>query len=187
MGRKITLNLKQAINTNIEKNKRSHTDLLDEYFMQEAIKQARIAYKKGEVPIGAVIEYEGRVFAKAHNQRIKKNSAIAHAEVLAIEKASKKLGDWRLEGMTLYVTVEPCLMCAGAILHSRTKRLVYACSEPKMGAIKSQYNVLNKKNSHHKVLVKAGVLEQESKKILRDFFKDLRKTKKRTKKRRLSV
>lgn len=89
--------------------------------------------------------------------------------------------------MTLYVTVEPCLMCAGAILHSRTKRLVYACSEPKMGAIKSQYNVLNKKNSHHKVLVKAGVLEQESKKILRDFFKDLRKTKKRTKKRRLSV
>jgi tRNA(adenine34) deaminase len=150
----------------------------DEYFMQKALEQARLAAKEGEVPVAAIIEYKGKVFSKAHNQRIKKNTAIAHAEILAIEKACKKLGDWRLEGMTLYVTVEPCLMCAGAIIHSRIKRLVYGCKEAKMGAVKSQYRIFNSKKAHHKVLVKGGVLEQESRDILSEFFKNLRKLKK---------
>lgn len=146
--------------------------------MKQAIKQARLAYKKGEVPVGALIEYKGQVFARAHNQRIKNNNAIAHAEMLVIEKACKKLGDWRLKDMTLYVTLEPCLMCAGAIIHSRIKRLVYGCKEAKMGAIKSQYRVFNNKKAHHKVLASGGVLKDECKYILGDFFKSLRNLKK---------
>ena len=163
---------------NITPSRTNGPKSLDEYFMKQALVQARRAFNKEEVPIGAVIEYKGRVFSKAYNQRIKKNSALAHAEMLAIEKACKKLGDWRLEDMTLYVTCEPCLMCAGAIIHSRIKRLVYGCSEPKMGAIKSQYRVFNNKNSHHKVILKAGVLENDCKSILKEFFKNLRSLRK---------
>ena len=151
----------------------------DEFFMREAMYQAGIASSKGEVPVGAVIEYKGKVFSKAYNKRIANKSSVAHAEILAIQKACKKLGDWRLEDMTIYVTAEPCLMCAGAIIHSRIARLVYGCSEPKMGAHRSQYRVFNNKTSHHKIAVTSGVLKDECKNILRVFFKDLRNSKKK--------
>lgn len=147
----------------------------DGYFMREAIKEAKKASLCGEVPIGAVIVDKGKIFARGHNKRISKNSSIAHAEIETIQKASKKLGDWRLKDMILYVTVEPCLMCAGAIIHSRIGRIVYGCNEPKMGAVRSQYKVLNNTNAHHKVDVTPNILEEECKDLLSKFFKDKRK------------
>ncbi len=143
--------------------------------MSEAIKEAKKAFLMDEVPVGAIVAKDGKVFARAHNKRISKKSPIAHAEIEAIQKASKKLGDWRLKGMTLYVTVEPCLMCAGAIIHSRIERVVYGCPEPKMGAVRSQYKVLDNKNAHHRVNVISGVLEEECRGLLSKFFKDKRK------------
>ncbi len=142
-----------------------------ELFMNEALKEAKRAYKKNEVPIGAVIEYKGKVFSRAHNKKIKNKTATAHAEILAIDKASKKLGDWRLEAMTIYVTCEPCLMCIGAIIEARIKKIVYACHEAKTGAVHSNYNVLNNKK---RPIVRQGILEKEAKQILQNFFKDLR-------------
>jgi len=145
-----------------------------EKFMREAIKEALRASREGEVPIGAVIEYKGKVFARGHNKRIKKNSAIAHAEVEAIQKACKKNGDWRLEGMTLYVTSEPCIMCAGAIIHSRIGTVVYGCKEPKMGADGSLCNIFDIGKLHHRPRIIGRVLEQECSGILTEFFKILR-------------
>jgi len=147
----------------------------DEKFMHLAINEANLAAKKSEVPIGAVIEYKGEVFAKGRNKRISKKSAIAHAEIEAIESATKKLGDWRLKDMTLYVTTEPCIMCAGAIIHSRIKRIVYGCREPKMGAVTSILNVFDNKKLHHKPKVTGGVLEEECSKLLSYFFKGIRR------------
>lgn len=152
-----------------------HKADLDEKFMREAIKEAKKASLMDEVPVGAVVVKDGKVFARAHNKRISKKSSIAHAEIEVIQKASKKLGDWRLKGMTLYVTVEPCLMCAGAIIHSRIERVVYGCSEPKMGAVVSKYKVLDNNDAHHRVKVSSGVLEEECKGLLSRFFKDKRK------------
>lgn len=157
------------------KNTTHKLDNKDEYFMELAIREAKKAFRKGEVPIGAVIELNGKVFSKAHNLRIKKKDALAHAELLAISKACRKLGDWRLKGMTLYVTVEPCLMCAGAIIHSRIDRLVYGCTETKMGAVCSMFKVFNKKGQHHRVLTKGAVLTDNCQSLLKDFFKQLRK------------
>jgi tRNA(adenine34) deaminase len=145
-----------------------------ESFMREALKEAKVAFDKNEVPIGAVIEYGGEIFTRSHNKRITKNSSIAHAEMEVIEEASKKLGDWRLEGMTLYVTSEPCLMCAGAMIHSRIKRVVYGCKEPKMGAVTSIYNAFDVEKLHHKPEVIGGVLEKECSAILSEFFKKVR-------------
>lgn len=146
----------------------------DEKLMRIAIAEAVKASKEGEVPIGAVIEFKGKVFAKGRNKRIQKNSAIAHAEIEAIEKAVKKNKDWRLEGMTLYVTTEPCIMCAGAIIHSRIKRVVYGCAEPKMGAVTSILNVFDNKKLHHKPSITSGVLAKECSDILSSFFKKIR-------------
>lgn len=147
----------------------------DEKFMRLAIKEAVKASCEDEVPVGAIIEFNGKVFATGRNKRIKKNSAIAHAEIEAIEKAAKKNKDWRLTGMTLYVTTEPCLMCAGAIIHSRIKRVVYGCKESKMGAVTSILNVFDAKKLHHKPVVTGGVLEKECSNVLSSFFKNLRK------------
>jgi tRNA(adenine34) deaminase len=147
---------------------------IDENFMSIAIKEARLAADEGEVPVGAVIEFNGELFATGHNKRISKNSAIAHAEIEAIEAAVKKHGDWRLADMTLYVTAEPCIMCAGAIIHSRIKRVVYGCSEPKMGAIISILNVFDNEKLHHKPAVTGGVLKEECSAILSAFFKNKR-------------
>ncbi|HOW16136.1 MAG TPA: nucleoside deaminase [bacterium] len=149
-------------------------EFVDETFMLEAIKEANKAALIGEVPVGAVIVYKGKIFARAHNKRIKKNSAIAHAEIEVIQKATKKLGDWRLKDMSLYVTVEPCIMCVGAIIHSRIEKLVYGCDEPKMGAINSVMKVFDNKKHHHKPLVYGGVLKQKCSNILKTFFKKLR-------------
>jgi tRNA(adenine34) deaminase len=146
----------------------------DEKFMRMAIAEAVKAAKEGEVPIGAVIMYNDKIFAKGRNKRISKNSAIAHAEIEAIERAVKKNKDWRLEGMTLYVTTEPCIMCAGAIIHSRIRRVVYGCTEPKMGAVTSILNVFDNKKLHHKPSVTSGVLAKECSDILSTFFKKIR-------------
>jgi tRNA(adenine34) deaminase len=149
----------------------------DEFFMLEAIKEAKKAALIDEVPVGAVIVHKGKIFARAHNKRIKKNSAIAHAEIEVIQKATKKLGDWRLKDMTLYVTVEPCIMCVGAIIHSRIGKLVYGCDEPKMGAINSIIKVFNNKKHHHEPLVCGGVLKEQCSSILKSFFKKARSNK----------
>ena len=143
--------------------------------MSQAIKEAKKASLIGEVPIGAVVVCNEKIFARAHNKRITKKSSIAHAEIEVIQKATKKLGDWRLKDMTLYVTVEPCLMCAGAIIHSRLKKVVYGCHEPKMGAVESVYSVFKVNNLHHCPQVIGGILKNECKKILSDFFKGIRK------------
>lgn len=147
---------------------------VDEKFIKLAIKEAELAALEGEVPVGAVIEFNGEVFSTGHNKRIQKSSAIAHAEIEAIESAAKKLGDWRLADMTLYVTTEPCIMCAGAIIHSRIKRVVYGCSEPKMGAVTSILNVFDNEKLHHKPVVTDGILSEECSNLLSSFFKNKR-------------
>ena len=145
------------------------------YYMEEALKEAKKAYKKGEVPVGCVIVYNNEIIAKAHNTRHKNKSALDHAEILAIKKANKKLNAWLLDNTTLYVTLEPCLMCAGAIFQSRIKRVVYAASDPKFGSFGSIINVSNPEYKfNHKVELTKGVLEEESALLLKTFFKEIR-------------
>jgi tRNA(adenine34) deaminase len=144
--------------------------------MGEALKEANKAFKKKEVPVGCIIVKDNEIIARAHNLRETKQRSIAHAEILAIEKASKKLNSWRLDGCEIYVTLEPCIMCSGAIINSRIKRLVYATKEPKFGAHQSLTNVFELK-SNHKTEIKAGVLELESNQLLKKFFKELRSEK----------
>ena len=147
----------------------------DEYYMNLALKEARKAYNKMEVPIGCVIVYNNEVIAKAHNLRKKSNDVFAHAETLAIKKASKKLNSWILEDCILYVTVEPCLMCAGTIIQSRIKKVVYGTKEPKFGVVESLMQVFENKTFNHQVEVQGGVLKEEASNIMKDFFKNLRK------------
>lgn len=142
--------------------------------MHYALKEAQKAYKKGEVPIGAIIVKDNRIIAKAHNLREKKGSAIAHAEILAIEKACKKLNGWRLIDCDLYVTLEPCPMCAGAIIQSRIQRLIIGTTDPKAGVAGSVVDLFNVEKFNHKVEVISGVLQEECSIILKDFFKELR-------------
>ena len=145
----------------------------DEYFMGLAIKEAKKAALLDEVPIGAILVYEDKVFAKAHNKRVNTNLTAAHAEMIVIEKANKKLGSWRLEDMTLYVTLEPCPMCAGTILQSRIKRVVYGARDLKAGAVGSVFNLYDYK-FNHTVEVSYGILEEECSSLIKDFFKELR-------------
>ena len=147
----------------------------DERFMKEAIKQARKAYELGEVPIGAVVVYEGRVIGRGYNRRNTDKVALAHAEITAIKKACKKIGDWRLEDCTLYVTLEPCQMCAGAIVQSRIPRVVMGASSPKAGCGGTVLNILENPEFNHQVDVTRGVLENDCSDILKEFFNDLRK------------
>lgn len=149
-----------------------------EKFMKEAIKQAKKAYKIDEVPIGCVIVYEGRIIARAYNKRNYKKSTLAHAEILAIQKASKVLNDWRLEGCTMYVTLEPCQMCAGAIVQARVDKVVIGCMNPKAGCAGSVINLLDMKGFNHQVEVEKGVMEEECSNLLQQFFKELREKKK---------
>ena len=141
-----------------------------------ALKEAEKAFKKNEVPVGCVIVKDDKVIAKAHNLRQTKKSVLGHAEILAIEKASKKLNSWILEDCTIYVTLEPCPMCAGTILQSRIKRLVFAANEPKFGACGSVINLFEKK-FNHEVEVIPNVLQEESAKLLKNFFQILRQNK----------
>ncbi len=149
-----------------------------EKFMKEAIKEAKKAYDKNEVPIGAVIVKDNKVIARAHNLRECKNQAIAHAEIFAIEKACKKLKAWRLENCDMYVTLEPCPMCAGAILNARINNLYIGAMEPKFGAVGSKFNLFNDFVFNHNVNVETGILADESLKLIQEFFKQLRKSKK---------
>lgn len=151
---------------------------MEEYFMKEALKEAKRAYKKEEVPIGAVIVKDGKIIAKAHNLRETKRRACAHAEILAIEKACKKLNAWRLENCDMYITLEPCTMCAGAIINSRIRKIYIGAMDEKGGAVGSKINILKDIKLNHSVEVETGICKEECSKILKDFFKHLREGKK---------
>lgn len=151
----------------------------DETFMREAIRQAKKAYGKMETPIGCVIVWEGKIIARGYNKRNEKKNTLAHAEISAIHKASKVLGDWRLEGCTMYVTLEPCPMCAGAIVQARIPRVVIGSMNPKAGCAGSVVNLLQMEGFNHRVEVEKGVLEEECSQMMSDFFKELRLRKKK--------
>lgn len=151
---------------------------IDEKYMKEAIRQAKKAYGIGEVPIGCVIVYEDKIIGRGYNRRTIDKNTLAHAELAAIRKASRKMGDWRLEGCTMYVTLEPCQMCSGAIVQSRIPRVVIGCMNPKAGCAGSILNLLQMDEFNHQAELTTGVLEEECSKMMKDFFKELRKTKK---------
>lgn len=147
---------------------------LDTKYMRAALREAKKAYALGEVPIGCVIVRDGKIIARGYNRRNTDKSTLSHAELTAIRKASRKAGDWRLEDCTLYVTLEPCQMCAGAIVQARIPRVVMACMNPKAGCAGSVLNILDMPEFNHQVEVTRGVLEQECSAILTQFFKELR-------------
>ena len=149
----------------------------DIFFMKEALKQAKKAGKIGEVPIGCVIVQDGKIIARGYNRRNTDKTTLAHAELLAIKKASKAVGDWRLEDCTLYVTLEPCQMCAGAIVQARMKRVVIGSRNAKAGCAGSVLNLLQEERFNHQVELTEGVLEEECSSMLSDFFRELRRTK----------
>ena len=146
----------------------------DEKYMKEAMKQARKAYKLGEVPIGCVIVHESKIIGRGYNRRNTDKNTLAHAEITAINRASKVIGDWRLEDCTLYVTLEPCQMCAGAIVQARIPKVVMASMNPKAGCAGSILNILDMPQFNHQVEVVAGVLYEECSRMLKEFFVELR-------------
>lgn len=148
--------------------------MIDEKYMKEAIKQAKKACRLGEVPIGCVIVYQDKIIGRGYNKRNTKKTTLAHAELVAIEKASKAMGDWRLEDCVMYVTLEPCQMCSGAIVQARIKRVVVGTMNPKAGCAGSILNLLQMKEFNHQVELTTGVLESECTNVLQNFFKDLR-------------
>lgn len=154
----------------------------DEKYMKEAIRQAMKAYALKEVPIGCVIVYQDKIIARGYNRRNTDKNTTSHAEINAIKKASKKLGDWRLEGCTLYVTLEPCQMCAGAIIQARIDKVVIGSMNPKAGCAGSVLNLLEMDEFNHKAEVVRGILNEECSQMLSGFFKELRMEKARMKK-----
>ena len=152
-----------------------------ERFMKEAIRQAKKARALEEVPIGCVIVCNGQIIARGYNRRNTDKNTLSHAELNAIKKASKKLGDWRLEGCTMYVTLEPCQMCAGALVQSRIDRVVIGSMNPKAGCAGSVLNLLQIAGFNHQVKIVQGVCQEECSVMLSDFFKELREKKKRKK------
>lgn len=153
----------------------------DEKYMKAAIRQAKKAYALDEVPIGCVIVQNDKIIARGYNRRNTDKNALAHAEIAAIRKASKKTGDWRLEDCTMYVTLEPCQMCAGAIVQSRMKKVVIASMNPKAGCGGSIINLLQMERFNHQVEMEIGVCQEECSSMLSQFFRDLRKQKKEAK------
>ena len=149
-----------------------------EYYMKMALKEAKKAYKLGEVPIGCVIVYEDKIIGRGYNRRNTDKSTLAHAEITAIKKASKVIGDWRLEDCTLYVTLEPCQMCSGAIVQARIPTVVMGCMNPKAGCGGSILNILEMPQFNHQVHTIRGILEEECSQMLTTFFKELRIKKK---------
>ena len=147
----------------------------DAFFMKEALKEATKAGKIDEVPVGAVIVIDDKIIARGHNLRETKKSALGHAEIIAIQKANKKLDAWRLEKATIYVTVEPCLMCGGAIIQSRIKKVVFGTKDPKGGAFGSSTNINDIETLNHHPEVVGGVLESECASIIKDYFSNKRK------------
>ena len=152
----------------------------DEKYMKEAIRQAKKAYALDEVPIGCVIVQDGKIIARGYNRRNTDKNTLAHAELTAIRKASKKTGDWRLEDCTMYVTLEPCQMCAGAIVQSRMTRVVIGCMNPKAGCAGSVLNLLQMDKFNHQVEVESGVLGEECSQMMSGFFRELREKKKKS-------
>ena len=148
-----------------------------EYYMEQALKEAKKAYKKLEVPVGAVIVKDGKIISRAHNQKETKTDTTKHAEILAIQKASKKLKSWRLIDCEMYVTLEPCTMCAGAIINSRIKKVHIGAMDEKTGAVGSVLNLFEDYTFNHKVEYEIGILQEECENILKTFFKELRKIK----------
>jgi tRNA(adenine34) deaminase len=146
-----------------------------EYFMQLALEEAQQAWRENEVPIGAVIVYEGRVIASAHNQREQLRDPTAHAEMIAITQAAESRQSWRLDGCTLYVTLEPCPMCAGAIIQARLPTVVYGAADPKAGAVHTLYRMLDDPRLNHRAEVVAGVLPEPCSQILSQFFQEQRR------------
>lgn len=153
----------------------------EEKYMKEAVKQARKAYRLGEVPIGCVIVYEGKIIGRGYNRRNTDKNTLAHAEITAIKKASKIIGDWRLEDCDLYVTLEPCQMCSGAIVQARIPNVYIGCMNPKAGCAGSILNILEMPQFNHQVNVVRGILEQECSEMLKQFFVELRKRNKEKK------
>lgn len=145
-----------------------------EYYMKMALKEAKKAYKLGEVPIGCVIVYQDKIIGRGYNRRNTDKNTLAHAEITAIKKASKVIGDWRLEDCTLYVTLEPCQMCAGAIVQARIPNVVMGCMNPKAGCAGSILNILDIPQFNHQVHTLRGVLEKDCSEMLTTFFKELR-------------
>lgn len=149
----------------------SETDI---FYMKEALRLAKKAYKNGDVPIGCVIVKDGEILAKGYNRRNKDHSVLAHAEILAIKEAAKKIQDWRLEECTLYVTLEPCQMCAGAIVQARVPRVVIGSMNPKAGCAGSVINILDMKEFNHTVEIEKGVCQEETSRLMKNFFAELR-------------
>lgn len=150
----------------------------DEKYMREAVRQAKKAYAIGEVPIGCVIVYRDKIIGRGYNRRTIDKNTLAHAELIAIKKAGRKMNDWRLEECTMYVTLEPCQMCAGAIVQSRIPKVVVGCMNPKAGCAGSILNLLQMKEFNHQAELVTGVLESECSQMMKDFFKELRENKK---------
>lgn len=151
--------------------------LKKEKFMKEAIKQAKKAYEKEEIPVGAVIVKDGKIIARGYNKKEEKKDTTQHAEIIAIQKASRKIGAWRLQDCEMYVTLEPCAMCTGALIQARLKRVYIGTMDPKTGACGSVLNLLEDYKFNHKVEVETNIMQKECEKILKDFFKYLRSKK----------
>ena len=149
----------------------------DEKFMKEAIKQAKKAEAIGDVPIGCVIVHDGKIIARGYNKRNKDKTVLAHAELLAMKKACKKLGDWRLEDCTMYITLEPCQMCAGAIVQARVDRVVIGSMNAKAGCAGSVLNLLKEPGFNHQAQIVTGILEEDCSEMMSGFFTELRKKK----------
>ncbi len=145
------------------------------FFMGEAYKEAILAYEKDEVPIGCVIVYNNKIIGRGHNLRMSKKNALFHGEIIAINEACKFMGDWRLEKCTLFVTVEPCPMCSGAILQSRIENIVFGTYNPKAGCCGSVINMMDNDSFNHKVNIISGIMEDECRNIMQKFFKKFRK------------
>ena len=152
----------------------------DVSFMKLALQQARHASQRGEVPVGAVVVHDGQIVGRAYNRREEMQSPLAHAEILALDAASQELGHWRLTNCDLYVTLEPCIMCAGAILQGRLRRLIFGCLDPKAGAVRSLYRLCEDQRLNHQVPATTGVLAEECATVLSDFFSSLREQKRIT-------
>ena len=155
---------------------------MEEKYMREAIRQAKKAYAIGEVPIGCVIVYEDKIIGRGYNRRTIDKNTLAHAELIAMKKACKAMGDWRLEGCTMYVTLEPCQMCSGAIVQSRMDKVVVGCMNPKAGWAGSILNLLQMEEFNHQVELDIGVLGEECSLMMKEFFKELREKRKKLKK-----
>ena len=148
---------------------------LEEKYMLIALKEAKKAELKDEVPVGCILVENGKIIARAHNLRESKKTALGHAEILAIQKANKKKNAWRLENVEMYVTLEPCSMCAGAILQSRIKKVVFGAYDEKGGALGSSFNLFEQKNLNHHPEIKGGILKEECSSIIKKYFKNKRK------------